>query len=98
SYRAEQERRQAETAGAVLDGLSDALMASFMASREPVPDSGAAPAVELAPASEPTAEAPMLLAAPSREPAAQDGPALVESLISESILASYRPSHLRLAA
>ncbi|MBB3903012.1 DUF2336 domain-containing protein [Methylobacterium brachythecii] len=98
SYRAEQERRQAETTDAVLDGLSDALMASFLASREPVPDQGKAPAVELVTAAEETTQVPMLVAVPSREPVAQDGPDLVESLISESIMASYRTDRLRMAA
>ncbi|GEP01281.1 DUF2336 domain-containing protein [Methylobacterium haplocladii] len=81
SYHAERERRQAEEASAVLDGLSDALMTSFLASRE-------VPSVVTVTADEPTRPAPMLVAVQTR--AAQDAPDLVASLISESILASYR--------
>lgn len=98
SYRAEQERRQAEATSAVLDGLSDSLMASFLASREPPPENNQAPAVMLTSKASEQNQAPVLLSVPSREPAAQDGPALVESLISESIMASYRADRLRMAA
>ncbi|GJE56031.1 DUF2336 domain-containing protein [Methylobacterium thuringiense] len=90
SYRAEHERRQAEAATAVLDGLSDALMTRFLADRA---TSGA----EAERAEEP-AQPLMLVTVPSRGPEMQDAPDLVESLISESILASYRDDRERIAA
>ena len=91
SYRAEQERREEAATSAVLDGLSDALMTSFLADRAPLlaskPDP--VPAGSLPDAASEASSASSAMETVSVRPR-RVAEAVVASMIPDDLIVSYR--------